>query len=227
MATKARQIRRHLHRYYVPSLDNSFCLFRWTYHREHVWYPLSFPVVSFSLPPLRQVTSGRGAPVAVERILQVIEFSAKAPWIIKDGVGEPARVSRLIRITVCVQTDGSTRARTHSPLRTVYTRMHASRYCQALGYAALWEAISHHYLAVRAGSLPHYLLARSAVASKQLNPSDWHTATCCCYAGEMSCIRGTISHHCIKRSPVVMFILKGIMEMHLSPRVTSSTSLMI
>lgn len=75
-------------------------------------------------------------------------------------VGEPAQVSRLIQITMCIQTDGRAYVSTRKLTRTllcVHTHKHTSQYSQALGYAALWEAISHHYLAVWAGSLPHYL----------------------------------------------------------------------
>lgn len=126
--------------------------------------------------PLSQGSSERGALVAVERILQVIEFSAKAPWIIKPVVGEPAQVSRLIQITMCIQTDGSAYVSTRTRFCVKYTRTqthkykHTSHYCQALGYAALWEAISHHYLAVWAGSLPHYLLYNQLWLQNNLIP---------------------------------------------------------
>lgn len=74
------------------------------------------------LPLLPSLTGQQraGAPVAVERILQVIEFSAKAPWIIKHVVGEPAQVSRLIQITMCIQTDGSVYVSTRTLTRTLF-----------------------------------------------------------------------------------------------------------
>lgn len=73
--------------------------------------------------PLSLSHTGRqqaGALVAVERILQVIEFSAKAPWIIKHEVGEPAQVSRLIQITMCIQTDGRAYVSTRKLTRKVH-----------------------------------------------------------------------------------------------------------
>jgi len=61
--------------FYPPHLlDNSFCLFKWTYHGAQVWYLLSFPVVSFSVP-----TRPLSLSFSRSWILQVIEFSAKAP----------------------------------------------------------------------------------------------------------------------------------------------------
>ena len=183
MATTALQICGQLLRYYTPSLDNSFSLFRWTYHREQVWYPLSFPVVSFFCASSPRSRSERGRLVAVERILQVIEFSAKAPWIIQTRGGRACSsfaadsdyhvyTNRWKRIRKHTYT------RTYSPLRKVHTHTnththickHTSQYCQAPGYAALWEAISHHYLAVWAGSLPHYLLYNQLWLQNNLIP---------------------------------------------------------
>lgn len=136
MATTALQICGRLLRYYTPSLDNSFSLFRWTYHREQVWYPLSFPAVSFfcaSSPSFSLSRSERGRLVAVERILQVIEFSAKAPWIIQTRGGR-ACSSFAADSDYHVYTNRWKRIRKHaytraySPLRKVHTQAHTHRH---------------------------------------------------------------------------------------------------
>lgn len=132
-----------------------------------------------SLLPSLAAQQRAGALVAGERIVQVIQFSAKAPWIIETRGGR-ACSSFAVDSDYHVYTNRWRRVRKHTYTCT-YSLLHKARththtqtthkhYCQALGYAALWEAISHHYLAVWSGSLPHYLLYNQLWLQNNLIP---------------------------------------------------------
>lgn len=95
----------------------------------------------------------------------------------------PLKFRGLAQMTMCIQTDGGSylsshcllhEARTYTPIQTFPS---AARLCSfAGGYLTpLSDCMGQ--------LLPSLSAVQSIVASKQLNPSEWHTVLCCCYAG--------------------------------------------
>lgn len=110
----------------------------------------------------------------------VIAFLAKAPWIIETRAGR-TRSSFAVGSNDHVYTNRWKLIRkltlpaawnTH-----VHTNTNISELCSFVGgyLTPLSECMGQ--------LLPSLSAIQSIVATKQLNPSEWHTVLCCCYVG--------------------------------------------